>query len=593
MRAATSLRPPPRQKLSTWIEANIRLPPEVAAQPGPVRLFPFQRDIADAMGDPTLERVTVLKAARIGYSTLLTGVIGSYIANDPANILALLPREEDCRTLVVGQLDPTFAASPNLANVLAERRSRNKRNRLFHRLFPGGWFKAVAATSDANMRAHTARVLVIDEVDAMEESKEGSPVDLAIVRTKTFDNRKIILGSTPVNTSTSHVIASWEESDQRVYECPCPHCGDFHEIRWKDIRWPDEDTDKAAWWCPSCGTETPEIHKGPMVAKGRWRATRPDVKGHAGFRLSALVSPLRNSTWAKIADEFVKAQGRPDKLKTFINTTLGEGWKDEGDEIDEDAIASSAEPFGLEPDAERDIDGIPAEVLAITVGVDVQRKDRLEITFVGWAEDGTAFILGHRVIWGLPSDESTWRELDEMLRQTWAHPLGGRLGVDAVAVDSGDGETMQFVYDFCRPRFARKVYAIKGDGGKRPAWVRSKSNNGRLWIVGVDGIKSTIFTRVTRSRSIRFSKTLEPAWFEQFASERAVLRRHNGRPVRKWERIKGRAAEALDCVTYAFACREALNINWAARAEQLANPTIETRPAPKRRKESFLDRIMG
>lgn len=547
------------------------------------------------MGDPTIERVTVLKAARVGYSTLLAGVIGSYIANDPSNILALLPREEDCRTLVVSQLDPTFAASPSLATALAERRTRSKRNRLFHRLFPGGWFKAVAATSDANMRAHTARVLVIDEVDAFEESKEGSPVDLAIVRTKTFDNRKIIIGSTPVNTSTSHVIASWDESDQRIYEVPCPHCSDFHEIRWPDIKWPDDDTDKAAWWCPSCGTETPEIYKGPMVSKGRWRATRPEVKGHAGFRLSALISPLRNATWAKIADEFVKAQGRPDKLKTFINTTLGEGWKDDGDEIDESAIAAAAEPFGLEPDTEREIEGIPEQVLAITCGVDVQRKDRLELTFIGWAEDGTAYILGHRVIWGLYSDDATWLELDDILRQTWPHPLGGRLGVDAVAVDSGDGETHKAVYDFCRPRFNRKIYAIKGDGGNRPAWARttSKKNGGRLWIVGVDGIKSTIFTRVTRSRSIRFSQTLDPAWFEQFASERNVLRRHNGRPVRKWERIAGRAAEALDCVVYGFACFEAVNINWAARAEQLANPQPEQRAAPKRRKPGHMQRILG
>lgn len=559
-----------------------------------MRLFPFQRGIADAMGDPTIERVTVLKAARVGYSTLLAGVVGSYIVNDPSNILALLPREEDCRTLVVGQLDPTFAASPNLNNALTERRSRNKRNRLFHRLFPGGWFKAVAATSDANMRAHTARVLVIDEVDAMEESEEGSPVDLAIVRTKTFDNRKIILGSTPVRMD-GHVISAWSESDQRVFEVPCPHCADFHEIRWKDIRWPDDDTDKAAWWCPSCGTEVPEIHKGPMVAKGRWRATKPEVKGHAGFRLSALVSPLRNATWAKIADEFVKAKDRPDKLKTFINTTLGEGWKDDGDEIDENVIAASAEPFGLEPDPERGIDGIPEDVLAITVGVDVQRKDRLELTFIGWSEDGIAYVLGHKVIWGLYSDDATWRELDELLRQTWQHPLGGRIGVDAVAVDSGDGETHKAVYDFCRPRLNRKVFAIKGDGGNRPAWQRSpsKKNSGRLWIVGVDGLKSTIFTRVTRSRSIRFSQTLESVWFEQFASERNVLRRYNGRPVRKWERITGRAAEALDCVVYAFACFHAVNVNWAARREQLANPIIEIKRAPKPRKQSYLERIRG
>ncbi|WP_235836975.1 phage terminase large subunit family protein [Cereibacter johrii] len=28
------------------------------------------------------------------------------------------------------------------------------------------------------------------------------------------------------------------------------------------------------------------------------------------------------------------------------------------------------------------------------------QHDRIEVTFVGWAESGLAFVLGHRVIWG-------------------------------------------------------------------------------------------------------------------------------------------------------------------------------------------------
>ena len=51
-RALRALIPPPRLRLSDWIEASIILPEGVSAQPGRVRLWPFQREIADGIGDP-------------------------------------------------------------------------------------------------------------------------------------------------------------------------------------------------------------------------------------------------------------------------------------------------------------------------------------------------------------------------------------------------------------------------------------------------------------------------------------------------------------------------------------------------------------
>jgi len=47
---------PPRVALSAWIETNVRLPEGVSALPGAVRLWPYQREIADAISDPEIER---------------------------------------------------------------------------------------------------------------------------------------------------------------------------------------------------------------------------------------------------------------------------------------------------------------------------------------------------------------------------------------------------------------------------------------------------------------------------------------------------------------------------------------------------------
>jgi Phage terminase large subunit (GpA) len=52
--------------LARWIERTVHLPQGLAAEPGRVRLWPWQRAIADAISDPACERVTLLKPPRVG-----------------------------------------------------------------------------------------------------------------------------------------------------------------------------------------------------------------------------------------------------------------------------------------------------------------------------------------------------------------------------------------------------------------------------------------------------------------------------------------------------------------------------------------------
>jgi phage terminase large subunit GpA-like protein len=223
--------------------------------------------------------------------------------------------------------------------------------------------------------------LIVDEADAMETTAEGSPIMLAEKRTLSFPDRKIIVGSTPVFEDTSHVLRSYARSDQRIFEVCCPECSGFHEVVWKDIQWPEGQPDKAAWCCPGCGVVIEERHKPAMVTSGRWRATAPEVKGHAGFRINALVSPLANASWRKLAAEFLQSKDDPATLQTFVNTILAQGWRETGEELDDSALAARAENFSL--------NDLPMNVLMITAGVDVQR-DRLEITLIGWDSGGAA-----------------------------------------------------------------------------------------------------------------------------------------------------------------------------------------------------------
>jgi phage terminase large subunit GpA-like protein len=49
-----------------------------------------------------------------------------------------------------------------------------------------------------------------------------------------------VCGSTPLDESTSHITRLYGQSDQRIYECPCPACGGFAELRWSGIEWPEK-----------------------------------------------------------------------------------------------------------------------------------------------------------------------------------------------------------------------------------------------------------------------------------------------------------------------------------------------------------------
>jgi phage terminase large subunit GpA-like protein len=438
------------------------------------------------------------------------------------------------------------------------------RNTLLSRRFQGGSIKIVASKAPRNLRRHTARILLVDEADAMENSTEGDVVALAEKRTLTFANRKIIIGSTPVDLETSHVYRAYEASDQRIFEVPCPKCGAFNEILWGNIEWEPDLPATAAYRCPHCNGLIPEKHKPQMLRRGRWRALRPEAVSHAGFRLNSLVSPLANASWGKLAAEFLAAKGDPATLKPFVNTVLGQAWRALGDELDENSLKTG--DFSLEK--------IPQEVMMLTAFCDVQ-ADRLEISTCGWTKTPhECFVLAHQVLFGPTSGESIWRDLSDLLLMRYPHPLGGVLQLDAAGVDAGDGGVMDTVMRFCAARAGRRVYACKGvPGFARRAFQASATLKSRpsekLYLLGVDALKAVLFERLKRGQAIKFSDQLDQTYFEQLASERLVTKFSRGRPVKMFEVIPGRRNETLDCLVGNYAVRQGLALNLVTREAAL------------------------
>lgn len=562
--ARQSLAPPPKISTADWIAANVTLPADVTDTSGLMALFPYQRGIADACDDPEIERVTWQKCARIGATSLMVAIVAGYVKNNPSNILAVQPTQDDARDFMVSTVEPIFAASPPLAGLMVQ--DEKNRDTIQSRKFPGGSLKCVGA-APRNLRRHFVRVLMLDEIDGYLPSNEGDPLKLAENRTRTARNRLIFAASTPTDSETSNIARAYESSDKRIYETPCPHCGEVFEPRFEHLQW-DKDSngehlpDTAHLVCPASGCVIEESSKGAMVEAGGWRATAPQVKGHAGFKCSALISTIEHARWSQIAREFLEAKKDPELLKVWTNTLMGDVFRDKsGDGLDENAIARRAEPIGLA--------AMPEDVRILTMGVDVQGYG-LEVVTLGHSAT-QMFALAYETIHAPPTSELAWQELDALLKRRFPHPFGGTIGYDAAAVDSGDGNVTDLVYAFTRPRFGRRVVSVKGHDGNRP--LIERSTKPWLYIVGADGAKSRLFGLLEKPGHIRFSQNLPPRFYEELCSERRVTFYKFGQPRKRWERIKGMRAESLDATVYAMAVRHLVGIDLTRRENELREIT--------------------
>lgn len=553
--------PPPKLRTADWIEENVYLPSDVSATPGRMRLHSWQRQFCDAVDAPDVWRCTFVKPARIGATALLVAIAASYTKNDPCPILCIQPTESDARDFMVGTVDSTFAASPSLRGLINRDDTKAKDRQILTRRFPGGSFKCVSPVP-RNLRRHTVRVLLLDESSAYESSPEGSPISLALKRTLSYSNRRVVETSTPTDEHCN-VLKSYAESDQRKFFLSCPMCSEEFEPTWECVRW-DKDSngahlpETAHMVCPHCGGVIEEKLKPAMVDAGRWRATAPHVKGHAGFKTSALISTLPNASWSEIVREFLAAKNDPTLLRVWRNTLLGEPFTDQsGEGLDEHTLAARAEPFG--------INAIPADVRVLTMGVDVQAYG-LECVTIGHSAT-QMLILSYETIHAPPTSDVAWQELDGLLRRRFAHPLGGSLGYDAAAVDSGDGNVTDICYAFTKPRAARRIFSIKSYVGNRPMIERSAKPF--LYLVGHDACKSRLFALLEREGHIRFSADLPARYYEELCSERRVIHYAAGQPKKRWERIKGARAEALDSTCYGMAVAGLVRVDLTQRENEL------------------------
>jgi phage terminase large subunit GpA-like protein len=506
----------------------------------------------DAACDPRTPNVVVMKSAQVGWTEALNNTVGFHVHRDPAPIMVVQPTLELAETWSKDRLAPMIRDTPCLLGLIADVKSRDSGNTILKKRFRGGNLTIVGANAPAGLRSRSIRVLLFDEVDAYPRSAgpEGDPISLAANRTKTFRNRKILMGSTPTIKGASRIEKAFQESDQRYYFVPCPHCDHFQKLEWAQVKWDDGKPETAHYVCVSCGTLLSDADKPQMLRQGEWRPTA--TSSVAGFHISELYSPW--SSWPEMAQAHVIAKTLPDTLKTWVNNALGETWEEDGSTVEPGSLLERRESYGPEQ--------IPAGVALLTAGVDVQ-NDRVEIQLNGWGAEEENWIIEQHVIRGDPDSAALWQEVDEYLLRQFTTEDGRRLLIDAACIDSG-GLSTQTVYNFVVSRKRRRVWAIKGMAGTgKLAWPKKASKTPKsramVFILGVDTIKSTLYGRLAKiadpgSGYIHLPQSADADFCKQLTSEKAVTKHVRGRASIVWlPRASGIAQEAQDCWVYAYA----------------------------------------
>lgn len=577
--AMATLKPPPRLSVSEWADLERRLSSEASAEAGRwhTSRAEYQRGIMDAISDPSNRDVVVMAGAQVGKTEILLNVIGYHIHHEPSPILLVQPTLEMAQAFSKDRLTPMLRDTPSLKGKVKDPRSRDANNTTTHKVFNGGHISLVGSNSPSGLASRPIRVVLCDETDRYPASAgaEGDPIQLARKRSATFWNRKIVMVSTPTNKGASRIEASFEESDQRRFFVPCKDCGEKQVLKWANVRWEKDKPETAHYSCEHCGSVWDDADRYRAVRQGEWHATE-EFKGVAGFHINGIYSP-----WTPLADavrDFLSAKRMPETLRVWTNVYLAESWEDQGEQVDEYSVKERAEEFG---------DLIDERIAVITAGLDVQ-DDRIECEVVGWGKDEESWSLDYRIFYGDPSTPHLWNDVDNYLSTVYETEGGRSLGIRAACIDSG-GHYTQSVYNFVRPRQARRIFAIKGMAGEsRPIVSRpSKNNIGKvnLFTLGVDNIKDLLFSRLAIQSEgagfCHFPADRPDEYFKQLAaSEKIVTKYHKGFPRREFVKTRTRN-EALDCRVYAIGALAILNLNINAIADRQQQQPVEEKVAEK------------
>lgn len=519
------------------------------------------------------EEIIFVKPSQVGATEAILNCIGWIIQQDPSPTMMVYPSDTLGDTIKKNRIDPMLFSTPTL-----KERYHEAESSLSEMQFDGMYIALVGSNSASQLSSRPIRFLFLDEVDKYPgaSKKEADPISLAVERTKTFRNRKVVLASTPT-LKTGHIWRAMERADQiRHYFVPCPHCGKYIELVWAQVKFPNEDgmsyadrAEFATYVCQECGGIITDQHKPAMLNCGEWRAVEGTAKfpRSVAFWMNTLYSPF--TRFADIAKKFLMSKDDPEQFQNFVNSWLAEPWEDTKLKTNADTVM----------DRQTDLPEftVPEWAKLLTAGVDVQETS-IYYTIRAWGNFLTSQNITHGQVYN-------FSELARAMNLQYTRDKDGALlAVSLALIDSGDNTDV--VYDFCADN-SDWALPSKGASHSMDTHFRlskvnrtdSRAFGMTLALIDTGKYKDMIAGRMRKQNgtgSWMVYHGCDREYAEQVTAEHKVNVKSGSRTVQQWV-VKSSHADNhyLDCEVYAMCAADMLG----ARTLHLEELETQAKPA--------------
>lgn len=508
----------------------------------------------NAYNDPLVEEIIFVKPTQVGGTESLNNMIGYIIAQDPSSTLVVYPTLELAEFTAKNRIQPMI----DLTKALKERYLLRD-STILEMQFDGMYLVLAGANSPASLASRPVKNVLFDEVDKYPDlaGKEADPISLGKERTKTFPNsKKVFLTSTPTSVNGKIWKAMKRADEVRYYNVPCPHCGAYQQLLFKQIKWPkglkdpNDIRDLAYYECAHCKGIINDSHKMPMLRHGKWESEKSGGRVVA-FHINTIYSP-----WVRFGDvayEFVKCRDYPELLRNFVNSWLAEPWEDTKVKLSSELI--------FERQSEFNVNVVPTNAFVLTGGVDVQRN-KLYWVIRAWGPFYTSWNIAH-------GEAMSFEDVEEIMNREFFNKNGESFQVNLCCIDSGD--QTEDVYDFC---YVNMDWAIPVKGASNPMIYKyristidkpnSKANGSRLIIVDTHKYKDFIAARMNRSNgqgAWMVHNGIDEDYARQVTSEHKVLEKRGGRDMEVWKKKTSSSDNHyFDCEVYAAVAADLVNV---------------------------------
>ena len=596
-----AIRPKENLTISEWADKYRVLPSEGSAEPGiwRTRRTPYLKEIMDELSpqSPTQE-VVVIKGVQLGFTELGNNVLFYYADLNPCPMLQVLHTEDIARTHAKTKIWPSLEKMDRLSFKIKRAKGANSGSSTTELIFPGGNWKLGWAQTKSTFASVSRRVVVGDDVDRwpLDVGGEGNPVELLKKRTDAFPNRKIYINSTPTIKGASNIEKEFNESDQRHYYMPCPHCKELITFE-KDNFIYEYDKENyelignVKYKCPKCDALIEEHNKTWMMDSkngAKWIAHNPKASKR-GYRLPSYYSPVGWLSWNSIFKEYLRALQKQEKegideyMTVWVNTRDAKVFEATAKEQKFEHI------FKLKIDSDEGI--VPDDIVFLVMSVDVQ-KDHFwyELRALGYGNKKHILRYG-RV--------ENWSDLEDIFRSYYLDKQGNKYFVKVCAVDSG--YNTDEVYEFCAMN-SDICIPVKGKDKMTNPWTSSpamREKDGvsiatglKVYTLNTEYFKDMLYNSINRSLKIlendgeirgdnilTIHKNIDETFARQYTSEHKIVKTNKkGQEVYEWVKVNSRADNHLwDCGVYNTFLGELLGIRFLRKTREQVRQKIKTK----------------